>query len=206
MKNERYNIPGLYNRNLVVTLDNLNQHRKLSLCFQSALLQSKIDGATDDLTYDLIMSLDPICRIPCVCLSLLGLRWSDLTNLNLEILSKNNFISVIQSKTSRTKRIDNTYIYRELKDSHPDPNIPIIVCTYEHVRKDIRNKRRFTRIRIPKDCMDETHIFRHLTASWMNHQAFPISAISKKLGHINKESTLKYIHNWEEIQTGKFIH
>ncbi len=199
MNNDLYRVPGLYHRTLTLTLEGLNKHRKLIPLFQRSMENSMSDDLTDPLTYKLIMSLDPICRIPCICLSLLGLRWSDLQSLTVDHLKIKKRISLIQSKTGQTKSINNKYIFTVLSPQTFDPSIPLVCCTYEHVRKDIQDKRRFASIRIPKACNDATHIFRHLTASWLYHKDFSVMEISKKLGHLNKESTLKYVHNWDEI-------
>ena len=70
----------------------------------------------------------------------------------------------------------------------------IYVVSYDHLKNSIRQAKKRANITPVNEILDLTHIFRHLTATYMHKKGIEIDIISEKLGHLNKDTTLQYIH------------
>lgn len=188
-------------KTIVATTSSINMHRLLVPFISSAVLTAFTKASIDEFSFRLINKVSPLSRVPCAILSLLCCRWSDLLSLSFPVLRDNTRISFDQPKTGRIKYISNEFIHNSLEKCDLPDNTPIVVSSYNQIRLDIRKNKRFVNFRIPPGCNDETHVFRHLRASWLYHLDTPVAEIQKILGHVDRDVVKLYLHPWGEINS-----
>jgi Phage integrase family. len=190
---------SVYFRNLLITKGNLTEHRLVYPFFHQAVHFAYSQGFLDPISHKIVTSVSDLAVVPCALLSLFLVRFSELCFFNFHDLRSKKRIRIHQPKTGKDKYYDNTFIFDALKNYHNDFRSPLICISYDNLRRQIQLAKRHCGLRMPKLCMDETHIFRHLVASYLNYLDVSMDSISKRLGHTDNQSTLSYIHDWKEI-------
>lgn len=190
---------SIYFRNLPITKGNLNDHRLIYPFFQQAVHFAYSQGFIDPISHKIVCSVSDLAVVPCTLLCLFLVRFSELPFFNFPDLINKKRIKIHQPKTGRDKYYDNRFLNDALKNCHVDFKSPLLCISYDNLRRQIQRSKRHCGLRMPRVCMDETHIFRHLVASYLNYLEVSIDSISKRLGHSSNQSTLSYIHDWEEI-------
>lgn len=124
-----------------------------------------------------------------------GLRWKDCLELHIGEAVTNKFINIIQNKTLRKVR-KNVIIYnKELEEllqsysSLPDD------VSYDEIRNSIKRVCRKYLHNYKMDFNHDTHIFRHLDASFLHSIGRSKSHIAFYLGHMDESIVDIYIHD-----------
>lgn len=186
-------------RSLLITRAVLNSHRRIFNCFKEAVIEASHNQFIDPLSPLIINRLNYLAIVPCSLLSLFSCRWSELDQFDLMSLRTKKRLGLQQPKTNKKRWVDNSYLYSHLSNIDEPDKLPLVACTYDFVRIQIKKVKIGFNVCFEKKVQDETHIFRHLTASYMAHLGCNLSDISKRLGHQKEESTLGYIHDWDSI-------
>lgn len=156
-------------------------------------------GVLDPLSYRLLQQVTSHALIPSTLLAVTLLRYSELTQTTPRALFQKKPVEVVQLKTKTKRRVS---LYN-LRDCMPlqTKELPTFLTTigYDRLCRYIKLARSRAHISLPRPGFDETHIFRHLNASWLSHCGVPNEEISKRLGHASSSAVLSYIHPYAAL-------
>jgi integrase len=179
----------------------LEHHRRIHGSVISAISKAAENQYIDCISFRICRSVNYLATLPCTLLALFSLRYSELFDLDFNELRTKKRIKIYQGKNKSFKWHDNTYLYDSLSHLDFDFTSPIVVVTYDYIKRQIRKAKASAGLRTSTKILDDTHLFRHLTASWLNHLNCSDKEISKRLGHKDPISNQSYIHPWNELFT-----
>lgn len=156
-----------------------------------ALLRTK---AIDPLNGLILAALPPLARPVYTLLAWTHCRWSELPALDLADLFAGRPLRVKATKGGRDRQVPSI---RDVSPHHwtgADPEAPLCLICYDSLRQLIRLARARARIPYIADAQYDTHLPRHLWASWSASNNVSLDRIAHGLGHHQLSSTESYIH------------
>lgn len=184
----------LYPAEISISIQDVQRHRRL----YNYLLQywrNNMRFLDFPTSVSLILSFVPqLCFVPCFLLAYTCCRVGELKQIKISDIKKSKPIIIKSSKSKHVRSVPALKSWNPDLLRNIDPKVMIVVVSYDHLKNSIRQAKKRANIPPIFNILDLTHIFRHLTATFMNSQGIDISIISDKLGHLNKETTAKYIH------------
>jgi hypothetical protein len=127
------------------------------------------------------------------------LRYADVLKLQYKIICQRQSYLVRQEKTGYDIMVDLKMFAGRVNFEERFAAVDLYDFSYAQLARTIIRARQKSRIKLPPGVCDETHIFRHLWASWYVAQFGLSPYVSKILGHSSLESISSYLH-----PTGEF--
>jgi hypothetical protein len=184
---------------VVVSARMARLHRNLIYVFLQAACKAHREGLIDPASLSIINACTDLAKVPAVCLALYKIRWAEFEQLHLPRLCTDTVLQLYQPKVRAYKAVPNHVFKSVAMSNHLKGNIPLSLLSYDAVAVRIAQARRHCDVRLPKGCKSDTHIFRHLWASWAIMKGRDPLMVSSLLGH-RAESTLReYVHPWGDI-------
>jgi integrase len=157
-------------------------------------------GVIDPYSAHVLGKLSPLSFNPAAILALFKLRYEEMLQVSLERLFAGEVVTIVQHKTDRPKKLQIDFL-----SQCPDLVLPTFwpepcIVSYGTLASRIKAARVSCRIALPKSCKKETHLFRHLFASWASARNVDMKYIRKVLGHAGRDSILSYVHDLATIQ------
>jgi integrase len=167
-------------------------------------LGQKIDQLTPDLLATqaidplnglILARLAPLARPVYTLLAWTHCRWSELESLDLTDLFAGRPLRIRATKGGRDRSVPTI---AHLSPSHwtgLDVNAPLSIICYDTLRQCIRRARRQAGIPHLPGAQFDTHLPRHLWASWSAAHDVSLERIAHGLSHHQLSSTRSYIHS-----------
>lgn len=184
---------------IVRSMSDLASHRALIPAFRTIARQAAGSGLVDPLSASILERVSPSSFIPSVLLAVFLCRFSELRTLSLASISKGKNIQIRQSKTKTIKRVSSDVFERNIPAPLRKDGGSLCVVTYVRLAKDIRLAAVRAGITLPDKAKSETHIFRHLYASWAMMKGFDEKLTAKRLGHSGIAAIASYQHPWASL-------
>ena len=185
---ERYNCAG------GITIQDVQKHRRL----YNYLLQYWRHNMRDlnfPIPTDVILHCVPqLCFVPCFLLAHTCCRFGELRQIKISDIRNRKMIQIESSKGKHTRLIPSLSDFNPRLRESIDPKTLVRVVSYDHLKNAIQKAKHRGKLPSIPSILDSTHVFRHYEATHLHSQGFDIDLISERLGHLNKETTLKYIH------------
>ncbi|MCK5561931.1 MAG: site-specific integrase [Thermoplasmata archaeon] len=144
---------------------------------------------------DLILKYVPqLCFVPCFFLAYTLCRVGELKQISITDIIKRKPFEIKSSKSKHVRIVPPLLDFSPALRNSIHPKTFIYVVSYDHLKNAIRGSKIRSKLAPIENILDLTHIFRHLSATFMFNNCVDIDTISYKLGHMNKDTTLKYIH------------
>lgn len=175
-------------------------HRALINVSESSGLFDFILSKVDPLSSQILLELPWSVSFPAFTLCYFGLRYSELNFLSLKLLLSAEQIQLYQPKTKTYKTSLYNPFHKFLSFDVIHPRTPFMICSYDQISYACSLAAARCGISLPDDCMDSTHIFRHLRASYMRSQKLSLKEIRSFLGHSSKDSVSSYLHKYETLK------
>lgn len=151
-------------------------------------------GAIDPLNALILDALSPLARPVYTLLAWTHCRWSELPRLDLTDLFAGRPLRIRATKGGHDRVVP---VPPRLPLSHwtgLDPDAPLAVICYDTLRQCIRRARCQARMPQLLNAQTDTHLPRHLWASWSAAHSVSLDDIAHGLGHRQLSSTESYIH------------
>jgi len=184
----------LYSQETSISIQDVQAHRRL----HNYLVQywrrnhDKLDFPVET---SLILRFVPsLCFVPCFLLAYTCCRVGELKQIKISDIKKRKPIIIKSSKSSHVRTVPPLEIFKPKLLRSISLKTMITVVSYDHLKNAIRQAKKRASIHMPNNSLDLTHIFRHLSATYLFNSGVDISTISEKLGHLNPETTKTYIH------------
>ena len=187
-----------YNRTFTATQQDIHRYLKLQNYLKRLYLDTSIKNCFSPSTNLILNTLPSLPFVPALLQAWTLCRFNELKQIDINIIKKSKPITIISSKSDHCRTIDPFPITNPNQLRLLSSLTRLLVISYTQYKKAIIAAK--NNINFPKKTgvLDATHIFRHLEATWLYKEKIPVEDISYRLGHINNETTLKYIHsNWE---------
>lgn len=186
---------------VVRTVADIESHRKLTPLFRKIVEQAAEERVIDPLSQAICRDVSALSLVPCTLLAMFLCRYSELQSLSFKDLVVRKRISFIQAKTGSAKNVSTAIFYENLHTMDVYKDISLQVVSYKALASEIRRAVKHNRITLPRHVLKETHIFRHLYASWALHQGLSNMDVAKKLGHSTEAAIKAYQHPWRGMQS-----
>lgn len=186
---------------IVRAVVDIGSHRRLTPLFRQIVEQAAEERVIDPLSQAICKGVSALSLVPCALLAMFLCRYSELQSLSFKDLVERKKISFIQAKTGAAKNVSTSIFYENLHTLDEYEAIPLQVVSYKALASEIRRAVKRNRITLPGHALKETHIFRHLYASWALHQGVPDKDVAKKLGHNTIGAIKAYQHPWRGMQS-----
>jgi len=191
-------------QSLIFLRDEYESYLRFVPLFRSAVADAYQSSQIDPISFRLLSGLSGVAFIPSACLSLFALRFSELTNFSFRVLQASSVLSIYQPKTNSTKQIDNSFLYNALAGLDISEDTRLLLISYSSLRLQISLAyRRLSFVR-PDDIQDFTHIFRHLSTSWLFSKGVDRAILSKRLGHASPDTVERYIRPYSSFSLYSF--
>jgi len=194
MKDTTKSYHPLYPPSTSITIHNIQSHRRLHNYLRQLYRKNKRDFDFSPEIMTILEFVPHLCFVPCFLLAYTCCRVGELKQINISDLLQGKSIKIKSSKSKHIRSVPALPIFNPILLRSIDPKTMIIVVSYDHLKNSIRQAKKRGNLPSIENILDLTHIFRHYTATWMNDHGFHIDYISEKLGHLNTETTRKYIH------------
>lgn len=183
------------------TIEDIKRHRRLVPCFRSIAQKAEQQGVIDPLSAEILDDVSVLSLVPCVLLSVFLCRFSELEFVLPMDLKRRKSLLIKQPKVKQSKRISTELFSDELKMIDIKPGEALRVVSYISLAKEIRRSSSRLGITMPDKTKSETHIFRHLFASWAKHMGVKDEIVSIRLGHTKIETLKAYQHPWYAMKS-----
>lgn len=159
------------------------------------ILPDLVRRQTIDPLNALILNQLPTLAIPVyLLLAWTHCRWSELSSIDLTDLFTGRPLKITSSKHGKDRHIPALLNVSPNHWANLDPFAPLCIVSYDVLRQLIRLAHARARIPHIPGAMTDTHLPRHLWASWSISRGASIRQVADGLGHHQTSSTLSYIH------------
>lgn len=186
---------------IIRTIEDIQLHKRLIPAFRVIKSKAAIDGLIDPLSVSIIEGVSLLAFVPCVILSVYLCRFSELQFLSMKKIRNAKTISIPQPKTKTVKRASSQLFRDVLQDSDVSDKVEMRVISYVQLAKEIRRSAVRAGITLPDKTKGETHIFRHLYASWAKMKGLSDESTAKRLGHSSLDALVSYQHPWHAMKS-----
>jgi hypothetical protein len=176
------------------TLEHRDNHILLIPFFKSIYSQLMREDFFDPITVAILNNITNLSFIPCLLLASFYLRFSELDQIIITRLINDTSLNIYQSKTRTFKYVENVFFPLLNNVVSFKPDTPLRIVSYGYLVQEIARVRKILGVEFNDVCNDETHIFRHLFATWQTLLESSASEISSALGHRNPATLEEYIH------------
>lgn len=184
----------LYQAGVSISIQDVQRHRRLLNYIKSMWRRSQRELKFPP-DVNLILEYIPhLCFVPCFFLAYTCCRVGELKQIKMSNILHNKPFEIKSSKSKHIKQIPGLPDYNITLRQSLDQKTMIIVVSYDHLKNAIRQSKKRANLEPIENILDLTHIFRHYTATFMFNKGHSLDEISNKLGHLNHDTTLKYIH------------
>jgi len=177
----------------------LSKHRNLIPYFREIARQAAEQEVIDPLSAAILDGVSVLSLVPSVLLAVFLCRFVELRLLSLDSISRTTYIQIHQLKTKTSKRMSSKLFKENLSGSIRGYKASLCVVPYVRLAKDIRASARKAGITLPDRSKSETHIFRHLYASWAQWKKYDRKITAKRLGHLGLAALSAYEHPWASL-------
>lgn len=162
--------------------------------FRQTLRRAVLHGHVDPISQDIVDAVGRYAALQVSVLALTLVRYSELSQVDLALLSMGKSQDIIQPKTTVYRAVGLPWL--------PDPDHPArdlagvccerltYICLYEEIRRATPPGVRLALI----GSKDVCHVFRHLRASWYQAQGYTEREIADTLGQLTLHGTPPYLH------------
>lgn len=185
---------SIYKRSLSVNIQDIAQYRQLCgyLRMYYYFYRSQLDFP--DITNIIVNNIPTLCFVPVFFLSYTNCRVGELSQITLQGIKEHEPFTIKSSKSKHERIVPALNIYEpEILNGIPDDTL-LMPISYDHLKNAINRVKNQLHIETPSGTLNATHIFRHLFATFENNRGTEIKLISHALGHLNNDTTQKYIH------------
>lgn len=184
----------LYPAGISITIQDVQRHRRLYNYFIQYWRHNKRSLGFAPPVHDILSYVPCLCFVPCFLLAYTCCRVGELKQISLDDILKNNALIIKSSKSKHIRSIKPFEPWNPHLLSSINPDTMMIVVSYDHLKNSIRQAKKRANVPPIDNILDLTHIFRHLTATFLHNRGDDISSIGEKLGHLNIDTTKQYIH------------
>lgn len=184
----------LYPSETSIEIHDIQRHRRL-FNYLIQLWRRKRRNLNFPPETNLILSYVPqLCFVPCFLLSYACCRVGELNQIKTNNIRLRKSFKIKSTKSKHIKLVPALPDFKPDLRLSVDPKTMLVVVSYDHLKNSIRQAKKRADLPSIDNILDLTHIFRHYQASFMARSGHELDEISEKLGHLNNETTLKYIH------------
>lgn len=185
---------SLYNYRVNITIHDVQRHRRLYNYFIQYYRNNlrKLDFPAH--TNTILQFVPQLCFVPCFLLAYSCCRVGELNQIKISDIQKHKNIVIKSSKSKHIRSIPALFEFKPKLLQSIDPKTMIYVISYDHLKNAIHQAKKRGKLPSIEGALDVTHIFRHYEATYLNSKGVEIDSISERLGHLNRDTTLKYIH------------
>lgn len=183
-----------YNCSESITIQDVQRHRRL---YNYLLLYWRNNRLSLNFPEpsDIILHYVPqLCFVPCFLLAYTCCRFGELKQIKISDILNRQVININSSKSKHTRQIPALSDFKPAIRMSIDPNTLVYVISYDHLKNTIHKAKKRGKLPPIPSALDVTHVFRHYEATYLNSKGLDIDSISERLGHLNRATTLKYIH------------
>lgn len=193
-KTTKNRVSPLYPQSINITITEVQKHRRL-LNYIIRLWRRNMKELDFPPEVNMILRFVPqLCFVPCFLLAYSCCRVGELKQIKIQSIIKNKDFCIRSSKSKHIRTIPALVNFSPEVRLSLDPKTMTCVVSYDHLKNAIRQAKKRGNISPVDNILDLTHIFRHLTATHMHRKGIELNVISEKLGHLNQDTTLQYIH------------
>jgi len=184
----------LYPQHVSITLTDIQKHRRLHNYLIQYWRKNKRELDFPQGVNLILQYLPHLCFVPCFLLAYTCCRVGELKQVCISDLKNRKPILIKSSKSKHIRHVEPLSVFKPDLLESILPSTMICVVSYDHLKNAIRCAKKRANLHPIENILDLTHLFRHLTATYLHRKGVEIEVISNKLGHLNKETTFKYIH------------
>ncbi|MBA7577372.1 hypothetical protein ES708_19223 [subsurface metagenome] len=184
----------LYNRGVNITISDVQSHRRLCSFFKQYWRHNRHSLNFPCYT-DVILSFVPqLCFVPCFLLAYTCCRVGELKQIKMYSIRNLKRIKIKSSKSKHVRYVPAFVDFRPEQRLSINPKTMLMVVSYDNLKHSIVQAKKRGNCPSLKSALDVTHVFRHYEATRLFKKGVDISVISNRLGHLDKNTTLCYIH------------
>lgn len=183
-----------YNCGININIQDVQRHRRLYNYF-IGYYRNNTKYLRFPVPTRLILEFIPqLCFVPCFLLAYTCCRVGELKQIKVSDIRKRNPITIKSSKSKHVRAVPAFSDFRPNIRMSIDPKTMMMVVSYDHLKNAIHQAKKRAKLPSINGALDVTHVFRHYEATYLHSKGVDIAYISERLGHLNNETTLKYIH------------
>lgn len=189
----------VYRPRVNITIRDIHNHRVLQNYLKRIWLDSGIQTTISPESNRILRSLPNLAFVPALIQVWTLCRFNELKQISISDIKSNKSFEIQSSKSAHRRIIPSFPCGSPLQRKRLSNQTLIIAVSYDSFKDSIKKAKNIINLSYVKGILDCTHIFRHLEATWLHKEGLPLEQISYRLGHLNNETTKKYIHSNKEL-------
>lgn len=184
----------LYNKGVSITIQDVQSHRRLCSYLKQYWRHNRHSLDFPSPTEVILSFVPQLCFVPCFLLAYTCCRVGELNQIKISSIRNLKRIKIQSSKSKHFRYVPALVDFRPGQRLSINPKTMLMVCSYDHLKHSIIQAKKRGNLPRIDSALDLTHSFRHYEATYLNSKGVDLAIISNRLGHLDKKTTLCYIH------------
>lgn len=151
-------------------------------------------GRFDPVSVRICKDVERTAKLQAALLASTGVRYSEMIQLDLVRLVEGGVQEVHMPKTGRTRYVSLDYGKMDVDPAPWAEKATVNRLSYNALSLALSRAIPFSIKKHLDRSHHNTHVFRHLSASWMSAQGASVKEIAGWLGHSSEQAALSYLH------------